>query len=85
MAAQNDALRNFQDICASMVVPLYQRPQTAVHLPETGPKIPDWDGDRTHLLLWLQQVDQIRQTKEFPDTVARNGRRSILSFQGSTA
>ena len=70
MAAQNEALRNFQDTIASIVVPLSQRPPTAVHLPEKDPKRPDWDGDRTHLLLWLHQVDQIRQTKEIPDTVA---------------
>ena len=46
------------------------RPPTAVHLPEKDTKFPDWDGDRTHLLLWLHQVDQIRQTKKIPDTVA---------------
>ena len=45
-------------------------PPTAVHIPEKDPKFPLWDGDRTHLLLWLHQVDQIRQTKENPDTVA---------------
>ena len=68
MAAQNEALRNFQDTIASIVVPLSQRPPTAVHLPEKDPKRPDWDGDRTHLLLWLHQVDQNRETKEIPDT-----------------
>ena len=41
-----------------------------MHLPEKDPKFPNWNGDRTHLLLWLHQVDQIRQTKEIPDTVA---------------
>ena len=41
-----------------------------MHLPEKYPKFPDLDGDRTHLLLWLHQVDQIRQTKEITDTVA---------------
>ena len=61
---------SFQETIASVVVPLSQRPPTAVHLPEKDPKFPDWDGDRTHLLLWLHQVDQIRQTKEIPDTVA---------------
>ena len=70
MAAQNEALRNFQHIIASIVVPLSQRPPTAVHLPEKDPKAPDWDGDRTHLLLWLHEVDQIQQTKEIQDTVA---------------
>ena len=38
MAAQNEALRNFQDIIASIVVPLSQRPPTAVHLPEKDEK-----------------------------------------------
>ena len=52
------------------MVPLSQRHPTAVHLPEKDPKFPDLDVDRTHLLLWLHQVDQIRQTKEIPDTVA---------------
>ena len=70
MTAQNEALKNFQDTIASIVVPLSQRAPTAVHLPENDPKFPDWDGDRAHLLLWLNQVDQIRQTKEIPDTVA---------------
>ena len=51
------------------MVPLSQRATKAVHLPEKDPKFPDWDGDRTHLLLWLHQVDQIRQTKDIPDTV----------------
>ena len=51
MAAQNEALRNFQDTISSIVVPLSQRPPTAVHLPEKDPKFPDWDGDLTHLLL----------------------------------
>ena len=51
------------------MVRLSQRALTAVHLPEKDPKFPDWDGDRTHLLLWLHQVDQIRQTKEITDTV----------------
>ena len=44
-AAQNEALKNFQDTIASIVVP------TAVHLREKDPKFTDWDGDRTHLLL----------------------------------
>ena len=70
MIAQNEALKGFQKTIANVVVPLSQRPPTAVHLPEKDPKFPDWDGDRTHLLLWLHQVDQIRQTKEIPDTVA---------------
>ena len=70
MIAQNEALNGFQDTIASIVVPLSQRAPTAVHLPEKDPKFPDWDGDRTHLLLWLHQVDQIRQTKEITDTVA---------------
>ena len=70
MAAQNEALRNFQDTITSIVVQLSQRTQTAVHLPEKDPKFPDLDGDRTHLLLWLHQVDKIRQTKENQDTVA---------------
>ena len=70
MTAQNEALRNFQDTIASVVVPLSSRPPTAVHMPEKDPKFPDWDGDRTHLLLWLHQVDQIRQTKEITDIVA---------------
>ena len=52
------------------MVPLSQRPPTAVHLPEKDSQFPDWDGDRTHLLLWLHQVDQIRQTKVIPNTVA---------------
>ena len=69
MTAQNEALRNFHETIASVVVPLSTRPPTAVHLPEKDPKFPDLDGDRTHLLLWLQQVDQIRQTKEITDTV----------------
>ena len=51
MAAQNEALKNFQDTIASIVVPLSQRAPTAVHLPEKDPKSPVWDGDRTHLLL----------------------------------
>ena len=38
-------------------------------LAEKRPEVPDWDGDRTRLLLWLHQVDQIRQTKEIPDPV----------------
>ena len=70
MIAQNEALKSFQETIASVVVPLSQRPPTAVHLPEKDPKFPDWDGDRTHLLHWLHQVDQIRQTKAIPDTVA---------------
>ena len=39
-------------------------------MPEKDPKFPDWDGDRTHLLIWLHQVEQIRQTKEITDIVA---------------
>ena len=70
LADQNESLRNFQETIASVVVPLSQRPPTAVHLPEKDPKFQDCDGDRAHLLLWLHQVDQIRQTKEIPDTVA---------------
>ena len=70
MIAQNDALKNFQDTIVSIVVPLSQRAPTAVHLPENDPKFPNCDGDRTHLLLWLHEVDQIQQTKEIPDTVA---------------
>ena len=70
MTAQNEALKSFQDTIASIVIPLSQRATTAVHLPEKDPKFPDWDGDRIHLLLWQYQVDQIRQTKEIPDTVA---------------
>ena len=70
MIAQNEALKSFQETIASVVVPLSQRPPTAVHIPEKDPKFPDWDGDRTHLFIWLHQVDQIRQTKEIPDTVA---------------
>ena len=53
IAAQNECLKSFQDTIASIVVPLSQRAPTAVHLPEKDPKFPDWDGDRTHLLLWL--------------------------------
>ena len=68
MTAQNEAHKNFQDTIASIVVPLSQRPPTAVHLPKKDPKRPDWDGDRTHLLLCLHQVDQNRETKEIPDT-----------------
>ena len=68
MTAQKEALRSFQETIASVVVPLSQRPPTAVNLPEKDPNFPDWDGDRTHLLLWLHQVDQIRQTKEITDT-----------------
>ena len=41
MAAQNEALRNFQDTITSIVVQLSQRTQTAVHLPEKDPKFPD--------------------------------------------
>ena len=70
MTPKNEALKNVQDTIASIVVPLSQRPPTAVHLHEKDPKFPDWDVDRTHLLLWLHHVDQIRQTKEIPDTVA---------------
>ena len=51
MIAQNDALKNFQDTIVSIVVPLSQKALTAVHLPEKDPKFPDWDGNRTHLLL----------------------------------
>ena len=47
MTAQNDALNHFKDPIASIVVPLSQRPPTAVHLPEKDRKFPDWDGDRT--------------------------------------
>ena len=47
MTAQNEALRSFQDTIASVVVPLSQRPPTAVPLPEKDPIFPDWDGDRT--------------------------------------
>ena len=57
--AQNEALKSFQETIASVVVPLSQRPPTAVHLPEKDPKFQDWDGDRLHLLLWLHQVDEI--------------------------
>ena len=67
---QNEALKSFQETIASVVVPLSQRHPTAVHIPEKDPKFPDWDGDRAHLLLWLHQVDQIRQTKGITDTVA---------------
>ena len=49
-----------------------------MHLPEKDPKFPDCDGDRTHLLLWLHQVDQIRQTKEIPDTVAERFARHAM-------
>ena len=48
MTAQNEALKSFQETIASVVVPLYQRPPTAVHLPEKDPKFSDCDGDRTH-------------------------------------
>ena len=34
MIAQNEALKSFQETIASVVVPLSQRPPTAVHLPE---------------------------------------------------
>ena len=90
MIAHNEALKNFQDTIASVVVPLSQRPPTAVHLPEKDPKFPDWDGDRTHLLLWLHQVDQIRQTKEITDRGCTfcptcHGRGGIRTFQGGTA
>ena len=64
MTAQNEALRNFQDTIASVVVPLSSRPPTAVHMPEKDPKFPDWDGDRTHLVLWLHQVDQIYRPRK---------------------
>ena len=89
MIAQNEALKSFQETIASVVVPLSQRPPTAVHLPEKDPKFQDWDGDRTHLLLWLHQVDQIRQTKEITDTGCtfcpkRHGRCGIWTFQGGT-
>ena len=70
MVAHNEALKSFQDTIASIVVPLSQRAPTAVHQLEKDPKFPDWDRDRTHLLLWLLQVDQIRQTEDLPDTVA---------------
>ena len=33
LADQNESLRNFQETIASVVVPLSQRPPTAVHLP----------------------------------------------------
>ena len=69
-AAQNESLRSFQDTIASVVVTLSQRPPTAMHLPEKDPKFPDLDGYRKHLLLWLHQVDIIRQTKEISDHVA---------------
>ena len=49
--AQNEALKSFQETIASVVVPLSQRPSTAVHLPEKDPKFPDCDGYRTHLPL----------------------------------
>ena len=81
MTAQNEALRNFQDTIANAIVPLSQRPPTAVHLPEKDPKFPDWDGDRTHLLLWLHQVDQIRQTKEITDTVAVRFDRHVIGVE----
>ena len=91
MIAQNEALKSFQETIASVVVPLSQRPPTAVHLPEKDPKFPDWNGDRTHILLWLHQVYQIRQTKEITDTVAVRfarhamGVAGIRAFQGGTA
>ena len=53
-------------------------PPTAVDLPKKDPKFPDWDGDRTHLLLWLHQVDQSRQTKEITDTVAVRFARHVM-------
>ena len=59
MTTQNEPLKSFQETIASVVVPLSQRQPTAVHLHEKDPKFTDWDGDRTHLLLWLHQVDQI--------------------------
>ena len=79
LLAQNESLQNFQEIIASILVPLSQRPPTAVHLPEKDPKFTEWDGDRTHLLLWLHQVDQIRQTKEMHDTVAVRFARHAMS------
>ena len=78
MIAENEALKSFQHTIESIVVPLSQRAPTAVHLPEKDPKFPDWDGDRTHLLLWLHQVDQIRQTKVIPDTVAERFARHAM-------
>ena len=43
MIAQNEARKSFQETIASVVVPLSQRPPTAVHLPEKDPKFQDWD------------------------------------------
>ena len=43
MTAQNEALENFQDTIASIVVPLSQMAPTAVHLPEKDPKLQDCD------------------------------------------
>ena len=33
MIAQNEALKSFQETIASVIVPLSQRPTTAVHIP----------------------------------------------------
>ena len=53
MAAQNEALRNFQDTIASIVVPLYQRPPTALHLPKKDPRFPDlgWRPDTPAIMV----------------------------------
>ena len=70
LVAQNESLKTFQETIARVVVPLSQRTPTTVHLHEKDPTFKYWDGNWTHLLLWLHHVDQIRQTKKIPDTVA---------------
>ena len=52
IVAQNEALKNFQDTIAGIVGPQSQRAPTAVHLLKKDTTFPDWDVDRTHLLLW---------------------------------
>ena len=39
ITAQNEALKSFPGTIASVVVPMSQRPHTAVHLPEKRPQV----------------------------------------------
>ena len=46
------------------------RVQPTVQIIEKDPHFPEWNGDRTGLLQWLYQVEQIKRTKQLPDQVA---------------
>jgi len=45
---------------------------------EYDPKFPEWDGDRSHLILWLQEVVEIKTTKKVSEDQAKRYARIAL-------